>query len=181
MLIQPNKSLLLVIDVQDKLLAAMPEPEALTDNIRWICQVAKQLGIPTLATEQYPEGLGGTQASIAEQLSPENILSKMAFSAMLEPGCHQRINQLRPSQVIIAGLEAHVCVLQTAIALKKEAREVYVLEDCIQSRNPNDKALAMARLRDAGVFIVSREMVAFEWLQTAKHPEFKAISKGFIA
>ena len=180
MLIHPDKSCLLVVDIQERLIPAIHEAEALVDNSRWLIEIANELDVPVLTTEQYPQGLGHTSEALKPLLKPENILEKSWFSCMSEPACNERINALRPDQVIVIGMEAHVCVMQTVIQLKQQAREVYVVEDCISSRNPADKAAALARMRQLGIHVVTREMVAFEWLQKAGTDTFRQISKQYL-
>jgi nicotinamidase-related amidase len=180
MLIHPNKSCLLIVDIQDNLVPAIHEGEALIKNARWLAEIANKVSVPILVSEQYPKGLGHTSPTITEVTTPENVMEKVHFSCMSEPNCNEKINSLRPNQVIVIGMEAHVCVMQTAIQLKQQAREVYVVEDCVSSRNPKDKELALERMRQCGIFIVSREMVAFEWLQKAGTDTFRDISKNYI-
>ncbi len=180
MLIHPNKSCLLVIDIQEKLVPAVHEVDALIRNTRWLAEIAQILKVPVLTSEQYPQGLGHTVEALQDVLPAENIMEKTFFSCMSEPACNARINALRPSQVVITGMEAHVCVLQTALQLKQQAREVYVVADAVSSRDPADKALALERMRQGGIYVVSREMVAFEWLQKSGTEAFRHISKHYL-
>lgn len=180
MLIHPNKSCLLIIDIQEKLVPAVAEHETLISNTCWIAEIAQLLNIPILGSEQYPQGLGHTLPEISSFIPSEGMMEKMHFSCMSDPECNKTINAIRPNQVVIAGMEAHVCVMQTAIQLKQQAREVYVLADCISSRNLADKELAIERMRQCGIYVVSKEMVAFEWMQRSGTDEFKMISKRFI-
>ncbi|WP_415903854.1 hydrolase [Neptuniibacter sp. QD48_55] len=180
MLIHPNKSCLLIIDIQDKLVPAIHKKDELVENTIWLTAIANKLNIPILTSEQYPKGLGHTIPELAELIPAEGIMEKEFFSCMSEPACNEKINSIRPNQVIIAGMEAHVCVLQTALQLKQQAREVYVVADCVSSRSPEDKELALDRMRHAGIHVVSREMVAFEWMQKSGTDEFRDISKNFL-
>ncbi|WP_067868399.1 hydrolase [Neptuniibacter marinus] len=180
MLIHPNKSCLLIVDIQDKLVPAIDEPTELIKNTRWLTEIAAKVNVPILTSEQYPQGLGHTIPEIAELIPEEGIMEKEHFSCMSEPSCNEKINALRPNQVVVVGMEAHVCVLQTAIQLKQQAREVYVVADCVSSRDPKDKALALERMRQCGIYIVSREMVAFEWMQKAGTDTFREISKNYL-
>ncbi|MGB0468262.1 MAG: hydrolase [Pontibacterium sp.] len=180
MLIQPNNSCLLVIDIQDKLAPAIDNIDTLIKNTRWLTEIALHLKVPVLTSEQYPKGLGHTVAELAEILPPENVMEKRAFSCMSDPACNEKINAIRPNQVVIVGTESHVCVLQTALQLKQQAREVYVVADCVSSRNPEDKALALERMRQAGIYVVSREMVVFEWMQRSDSESFRHISKNYL-
>ena len=180
MLIHPNKSCLLIIDIQEKLVPAIHEPSKLIQNTRWLTEIAAKINVPILPSDQYPQGIGHTLPEIAELIPAKGVMEKVHFSCMSEPQCNETINALRPNQVVIVGMEAHVCVLQTAIQLKQQAREVYVVEDCISSRDPNDKALALERMRQCGIYVVSREMVAFEWLQKSGTDTFRDISKNYL-
>ncbi len=180
MLIHRDKSCLLVVDIQDKLVPAIHNKELLIENSKWLIGVANVLNVPVLTSEQYPQGLGGTVAELKAMVPADSIMEKTFFSCMSEPSCNKMINDRRPDQVVIIGMEAHVCVLQTAIQLKQQAREVYVVADCVSSRNPDDKAYALERMRANGIHIVTREMVAFEWMQKSGTEAFKRISKEFL-
>lgn len=181
MLIHPDKSCLLVIDVQDRLLPAVMEPEQTERSVIQLIEVANRLQIPTLYSEQYPKGLGGTSPAVLNALSDSAIyLEKMSFSCAADSSCNQKINSIKPNQIVICGMETHVCVLQTAIQLRQQAREVYVVADAVSSRSALDKELGLARLRQAGVHIVTREMVIFEWLQRAGTDAFREISKAYL-
>ena len=180
MLIYPNSSCLLVIDIQDKLVPAIHESETLIKNTRWLAEVARLADVPILTSEQYPQGLGHTVAELKEILPEDGFMEKQYFSCMADSNCNEKINSLRPNQVIIVGMEAHVCVLQTAIQLKQQAREVYVVADCVSSRNPADKELALERMRSCGIHIVTREMVGFEWIQRSGTAEFKEFSMNYL-
>ncbi|QEQ97058.1 hydrolase [Neptunomonas concharum] len=180
MLIHPDKSCLLVVDIQDKLVPAIHQRETLVENSKWLIEIANFLKVPVFTSEQYPKGLGHTIEALKEVLTDSTYMEKTFFSCMSEPACNQAINNKRPDQVVVIGMEAHVCVLQTAIQLRQQAREVFVVEDCISSRNPTDKACALQRMRACGIHIVTREMVAFEWLQKAGTPEFRHISQQYI-
>ncbi len=180
MLIHPNKSCLLIVDIQDNLIPAIHEGETLVENTRWLTEIALKLDVPVLTSEQYPQGLGHTTPALTDILPKEGFMEKVHFSCMSEPECNEKINAIRPNQVVVVGMESHVCVMQTAIQLKQQAREVYVVADCVSSRNPRDKELALERMRGCGIHIVSREMVAFEWLQKAGTDTFREISKNYL-
>ncbi|UTW13484.1 hydrolase [Marinobacterium rhizophilum] len=180
MLIHPDKSLLLVIDVQDKLLPAVAEPEPLLENCRWLLEIADYLKVPVLGTEQYPQGIGHTAEPLGALIPAGAMLEKTHFSCVAEPACAAAIEACQPQQVVIIGIEAHVCVLQSALQLREQARDVFVVADCIASRNPQDKALAIERMRQAGIQVVSREMVAFEWMRKAGTDSFRHISRNYL-
>jgi len=180
MLIHPDKSCLLVVDIQEKMAPVIHEAEQIVANCEWLIDIANRLNVTVLATEQYPQGLGSTLPGIRQRINPDNIVEKIHFSAMSDAGPNRFINAGKHNQVILVGMESHVCVLQTAIELKQQAREVYVVEDCVSSRSPADKAAALARFRQCGIYVVSREMVAFEWMRRAGTDSFREISKAYL-
>lgn len=180
MLIHPDKSCLLVVDIQDKLVPAIHQGEELVQNTQWLIEIANTLNVPVLTSEQYPQGLGHTVEALKPALENSTYMEKVHFSCMSEPSCNDTINERRPDQVVIVGMETHVCVLQTAIQLKQQAREVFVVADCVSSRTPENKQLGLERMRANGIHIVSREMVAFEWLQKAGTESFRKISKEYL-
>jgi nicotinamidase-related amidase len=179
MLINAERSSLLVVDVQDKLLHHVHGWQSLLQNVIWLVQVARKVGVPVMASEQYPKGLGHTTTELLRELPEGAVAEKLHFSCGAS-GCLNGLPGADRPQVVICGMESHVCVLQTAIDLKESGKDVFVVGDSVGSRNPSDKALALDRLRAHGIEIVSREMVAFEWLHQAGTPLFKEISLGFL-
>lgn len=180
MLIQSDNSCLLVVDIQEKLAPAIADHETLVNNACWLTDIANRLHIPVLASEQYPQGLGETLEPLRQRIPREQTFSKLSFACSDDEIGAEALQSLRSEQVIIIGIEAHVCVLQTALRLKQQGRTVFVVSDCIGSRNPDDKLAAIERLRDNGVHIVTREMVAFEWLRKAGDDRFRQISREFL-
>ena len=180
MLMRIETSALLVVDIQERLLPAVHDNARVVANSVWLIRVAQRLGVPVLASEQYPQGLGGTVAAIRELLPAEAFVDKVHFSCAAEQGCMRRIDALDREQVVIVGIEAHVCVLQTALELHAAGKEVYLVADAVSSRAPGDVQLALERMRAAGVQVVSREMVVFEWLRQAGTDSFRAISREFL-
>ncbi len=179
MLIDAKQSALLVVDVQGKLVPAIAGWEALLDHVVWLIRVARRMEIPVLACEQYPQGLGPTHPLVAAELPEGSIAGKLHFSAVAG-GCHGFDAAGGSEQIVVCGMETHVCVLQTVMELLAVGREVFVVEEAVGSRRDSDKALALARMRDAGAAIVSREMVAFEWLRKADSDLFREISRNFL-
>jgi nicotinamidase-related amidase len=190
MFIRPDRSTLLVIDVQERLNPFIDQGEALLAHCRWLIQVAQRIGVPVICTEQYPRGLGPTLPALRGLLPDSAVVEKIHFSAVAEcspgavdgeggtgflaaPGGDRR-------QFVVVGSETHVCVLQTVLDLLAAGRQVFVVDEAVGSRRPADKALALERMRRHGADIVSREMVAFEWLQRAGSEQFRAISREFI-
>ncbi len=179
MLMDAEKSSLLVVDVQDKLLHHVHGWQALLENVIWLVQVARKMGVPVMATEQYPKGLGHTAIELAREFPEGAVADKVHFSCAAAQ-CMSKLPGGDRPQMVICGMESHVCVMQTAIELKESGKEVFVVGDSVGSRSPSDKAFALERMRDHGIEIVSREMVAFEWLRKAGTPLFKEISLEFL-
>ena len=172
-----NLSQLVLIDVQEKLCGAM-EPDALAavvKNCEVLLQAARLLEIPAIHTEQYPKGLGHTLPALTEWLR-DAAVEKTCFACSDEPAFRARLYRDR-SQVVLAGMEAHICVLQTALQLQENGRQVVVVEDAVLSRSAANKANALSRLRHAGVIVSNTESVVFEWLKVAQGDAFKQISK----
>lgn len=171
-------SQLVVVDVQEKLCSAMP-PEHMATTLRYsqlLLKAARMLEIPVIYTEQYPKGLGATHPTLIDLLKPAERVEKTVFSCCDHPGFSQKLTTDRP-QIILAGMEAHICILQTALALQAKGRQVFVAEDAVLSRNPQHKANALLRLRQSGVIVSNAESIIFEWLGKAEGESFKQLSK----
>lgn len=179
MLMNRDQSALLVVDIQERLLPHIHEGEAVLANAVWLVRVAQRLGVPVMLSEQYPKGIGHTVAVLRGLTSPESIAEKLHFSCVAAK-CLDGLPGAERPQVVVAGTESHVCALQTVLDLRAQGKEVFVVADAVGSRKPADKELALARMRSHGVHIVSREMVAFEWLKQAGTDEFRAISREFL-
>ena len=173
--LRPPESSLLVIDVQEKLLPAIAATPQLLVNISFLLDAARLLDIPSLATEQYPAGLGRTAAVLAERLPAERP-AKLDFSCCGVPDLVARLRQGSRSTVVLCGIETHVCVLQTALDLLETGLKVAVAADAVAGRLPLDHDLALRRMERAGALVTTCETVVFEWLGTAAAPQFKAIS-----
>jgi nicotinamidase-related amidase len=172
-------SVLVIVDMQSKLSAVMPEKEAneMHENTVSLLEAARNLAIPVLVTEQYPQGLGQTEKSVQDAL-PNNapIFEKTAFSCTGASGFMPTLEQTHRKQIILVGQEAHVCVLQTALDLTVLGYQVHVVEDAICSRKSEHKFYALQRLQAQNIVITNYESVLFEWLRDANHPDFKTIS-----
>lgn len=179
MRIRAQDSCLLLIDIQERLFPAIAEHAELATNSLWLQHVAQRIGVPVLLTEQYSKGLGPTIAALRAGHVPEAIVEKLHFSAVSEGELLQRPGG-EQQQFIVCGSEAHVCVLQTVLDLLEQGRAVFVVAEAVGSRKPADKQLALQRMQQAGAVIVSREMVAFEWLEQAGSELFRSISREFI-
>lgn len=172
-----ERSLLVIVDIQTKLTAAMSEAETLLANAGKLITAAGLLHIPILVTEQYPQGLGATEASLSEKL-PENtpVFEKTGFSCCTAEGFIPALKHTKHNQIILVGQETHVCVLQSALELLHRGYQIYVVEDAVCSRQKAHKANALQRMKMLGVTICNYESVLFEWLKHSRHPQFKAIS-----
>jgi nicotinamidase-related amidase len=180
MLMQRDRSALLVVDVQARLMPAIHDHDEVTSAVAWLVDLARELDVPVRASEQYPRGLGATVATLRERLHDDEILEKLHFSCAACPDSAAALRDLGRQQFVLCGVEAHVCVLQTALGLSDAGHEVFVVADAVGSRHPQDKALALARMNAAGVTTVGREMVAFEWLGRAGTDEFRRVSRQFL-
>ncbi len=168
-----NTSFLLIVDMQEKLVPAVEQPDRVVANAVRLMTGAARLEVPTLLTAHYPKGIGPVVAELRELAPPDGVLEKIHFDAASESACAERFAALDRPQPVIAGTEAHVCVLQTALGLKQAGYEPYLVGDAVSSRNATDKAAAVGRLRDAGVAAVTTEMVLFEWLACGDTAEFR--------
>jgi len=169
-------STLLVVDVQDRLLAVMPDAPGLIRDIGFLLDVANLLQVPARATEQYPQGLGPTNAELVRRLKTERP-AKVAFSCCSAPGLLSELRQSGRPNIVVAGMESHVCVLQTVLDLHADGLQVFVAVDAVQSRFQIDHDTALKRMERAGAVLTTSETTAFEWLGGSDHPQFKAVSK----
>lgn len=169
-LMTADDATLLLVDLQERLVPAMHDGDEVVARAARLAEAATLLGVPVLATEQVPDKLGPTVDRLAGY--PHLVTPKSRFAAdaagLIPPG---------RSEVVVAGVEAHVCVLQTVLSLRADGRRVLVAADATGSRFPADRDLALERARAAGAEIVSSEMVLFEWLRDATHPRFREVQK----
>lgn len=181
MLINKSDSCLLIIDVQERIAPVMAEPRRVIDGCSRLLTAAGILGIPALVTEQYPAGLGGSMFDIKDA-APQGteFFPKTTFSAAEEEGFMEKLNAFGKKQIIIAGIEEHVCVLQTAVDLKEKGFDVFVVTDASGCRTEENEKAAQKRLAEEGVRLASIEMVMFEWLRKSGTPEFKEIQNRLI-
>jgi len=179
MLLSHDKSQVLIIDVQDKLLSAISGKDRVVDRCVRLVLAARKLGIPITLSEQYPQGLGPTVDSIRDAFANDGFVAdKTEFSCMRNELLRDRLHELRRqgrSQVVIGGIEAHVCVTQTAIDLEAQGFEAFVVADAVGSRSKVSRKLALTRLAKSSVDVVDSEMVLFEWMERAGTPEFKEL------
>ena len=170
-----ENSLVLIIDIQERLVGAL-EKNVIVENAVKIASAAKALEIPVLLTEQYPKGLGHTVPQLQEAL-PEGseVVEKTYFNALLEDGMLDKIKSYNKKQIVIFGIETHICVLQTAHDLMKAGFEVYVLKDACASRNKSEYKTGLELLKQYGAKVTCLEITLFEWLKTSKNPKFKEV------
>lgn len=169
-------SVLVVIDVQEKLLAAVPTGPALVREVGFLLDAAALLGVPAVATEQYPKGLGPTVPDLARRL-PADRPAKTAFSCCGAAGFVEQLKAAGRRQAVLVGMEAHVCVLHTALDLLAGGCEVFLPADAVASRSAFDRDTALRRLERAGAVLTTAEATAFEWVGDASHPQFKPLSR----
>jgi nicotinamidase-related amidase len=174
-LMTASDTILLVVDVQQKLVGLIDGHARIVWNIRRLIDGARLLGLPVLATEQYPQGLGPTSAELVALL--DRVFDKTAFSC---GGCSalcQELEVLGQRKLLVAGIEAHVCIQQTVLDLLAEGYRIYVAADAVGSRSRLDYEIALRRLESAGATLTTVEAALFEWCQDSKAPQFKQISK----
>ena len=169
------KSAVIMIDMQDKLLNVMNSPEQILEQSVRMLKYSNALNVPVLATEQYRKGLGESNPQLLELLKPENVYEKIAFSAFECSDFKDALNRISARSLVIFGIEAHICVCQTALDALRAGYDVRVVADAVGSRLPSNRQLALEKMRQAGAIIESTESVLYEWLGAAGTPEFKAI------
>lgn len=172
-------SQLLVVDIQERLAAVMdPSVRARVEgNTRTLIAAATLLRLPTLVSEQYPRGLGPTVSEVAATLSESTpVIEKSCFACGTAPGFLEQLAAVPRPQLIVSGMESHICVLQTALDLQARGYQPFVVEDAVCSRSKANHRNAMARLRQAGIVVTTTESVIFEWLRDASHSHFKQLS-----
>lgn len=174
-----QQSQLLVIDIQERLASAMPAEvlEKVVANTQILLTAANELDIPVVHSEQYPKGLGNTVSAIAEHFPEGSSVTKTSFSCSDTKDFNDLIATQKRQQVIITGMESHVCVLQTALQLQQKGYAIFVVEDAICSRKKFNHKNAIKRLRQSGIVVANVESVLFELLRDASHPKFKILSK----
>lgn len=178
MLLDAEESCLLIVDIQDKLTPLVHESEKFVSHCHWLLQAANMLHIPVIVAEQYPKGLGHTIPALQQALPAATpIINKTAFSCARDKDWLYQLKKIDRSQVIIIGIETHVCVLQTALDLLQEELTVYVVADAVSARHIDDHKYALDRMNGEGVIITTREMVVFEWLGHSDSDLFRKVSK----
>ena len=172
-----NETSAVVIDVQEKLFPLIHEHEQLAKNMSILIQGMKVLGIPLLVTQQYTKGLGGTVTQINEAIGDYKHIEKLAFSCCGDERFMGELKRLNKKNVILMGIESHVCVLQTALDLIAEEFQPVLIEDCVSSRKLNDKKIAVERMRQSGAIVSTYESILFELTEVSGTDLFKSIVK----
>ena len=178
-LLERAASQLLVVDIQVKLIPTIHAVEAMVARARFVIDAASALGVPITLTEQYPKGLGHTVPGLAAEIGNAPVFEKLAFSCWKDQPLKKHMiahHEAGRPLVILAGIESHVCVMQTAADLSAAGFGVFAVADAMASRAPSSHALALERMRQHGVAVVNTEMVVFELLGKAGTAEFKALS-----
>jgi nicotinamidase-related amidase len=177
----PSSTVLLVVDVQERLAPAMPPArlEALVKNVSILLGAAEALGVGVLASEQYPKGLGGTLPALAAKLGALGVvpMPKVTFDACGDPAIARALAARAPRAVVVVGMETHVCVFQTVRELVRRGHEVYVPVDAVSSRSEENRVAGLTLCERAGGTATTTETVLFDWMERAGTDAFKAVSK----
>ena len=181
--LDPSSTVLAVVDVQEKLAAAMPAEgmDRLVQNTLILLEAARVLGVRVIASEQYPKGLGPTVPRLAEKLGAMDVapIAKMDFDALAEPAFSRALtaNGARPSAVVLVGMETHICVYQTARELVRRGFATHVVGDAVLSRRADNREIGLGLCARTGAIVTATETVAFDWLGRAGTDAFRAVSK----
>ncbi len=175
MLLDADHSVLIVVDVQERLFPVMHEGTRFLRNTEILMQAAARLGVPMIVTEQYPQGIGRTIEPVAALAPAGSVVEKITFSATGSDAFERRLAELDRDEPVICGIEAHVCVLQTALGLSGRGSKTWMVRDATTSRRPESARAAHERAAEAGIRLVTTEMVVFEWLRRAGTPQFREL------
>lgn len=180
MLLEQSQSCLFLVDVQEKLSPYVLHSESIVSRCHWLLRLAREMNVPIVGSEQYPKGLGETVDPLKNYLDAESCVEKIHFSSFQEPSFKSLCQNTNKQQFILAGIETHVCVLQSALEMSEAGFDVFVVVDAVSSRNKVDHECGLKRMQQNGIHLVSAEMIFFEWLRQAGMPEFKRLSKAFL-
>ncbi|MDQ7006706.1 MAG: isochorismatase family protein [Acidobacteriota bacterium] len=186
-LLDASRSLLLVIDLQGKLMEMIERPDLVVAATRRLMQIAEIFEVPVLLTEQYPEGLGPTHPAVRETFdalqTPKSFLAKTSFGCCGDDGFQRTVDELLGGgdlsrrQIVVAGIEAHICVMQTTIELLRSGHQVHLCWECVSSRGAEYRRHALDRMQQAGAQLTNHESVGFEWARDAGHPRFRRLNR----
>jgi nicotinamidase-related amidase len=176
-MITPDQTLFLIIDVQGKLARSVFQPDSLETTIKKLVRACQVLDVPVLVTEQYPKGLGHTIEPIMALLAENEPVEKLSFSCCGTDVFMKKLRSFNRNDILVAGIETHVCVYQTSVELIEFGYSVHLVVDAVSSRNEENKNLGIRCIEKAGASLTSSEMAVFELLRVAEGERFKAISK----
>jgi nicotinamidase-related amidase len=174
-LLDRSRSVLVVVDIQERLLPAIHGREGIIPNVKLLAFGARTMQVPVIVTEQYPKGLGPTVSELKEALGAAQPLSKVEFSCASGPGFLEKLAGMGRKQVVLCGIESHVCMAQTTVELLGHGYKVWLVTDAMGSRRERDHESALRRLETGGAVLTTAEAVVFEWLRKAGTEEFKAV------
>lgn len=174
MLLKPESSIVVVVDMQPTFLNGCVNHEKILNRAKFLVECAAKLEVPTVATVQYPDRMGGTEESLHEMIQGETF-PKMVFSCCGSEGFQSVLESTLSQQVILVGIETHICITQTALELLEQGYEVYLAMDAITSRSEQANKIGLKRLRDAGAWVCHTESVVYEWMKSAESPAFKEV------
>ena len=172
-----DNTALVIIDIQGKLWNVMYEKEALLENAQKLAKGMQVLGVPIILTEQNPKGLGPTVPELMQLLPDVKPIPKFEFSCCRNRDFQQALDNLKRKQILICGIESHICVYQTTLALLSSGYEVQVVADVVSSRVVRNREIALTRVQNEGAKVTTSEMALYELLQTAESPQFKEMLK----
>ena len=185
-LLDVSHSIVVVVDLQGKLMEMIERPALVIEATIRLLKLAGLFGVPVILTEQYPRGLGVTHPEVRAAFDAlttfKRFMEKTSFGCCGDPGFEKLLRDLRPTldpgrrQIVLAGIEAHVCVMQTVLELLKQDDRVHLCWECVSSRGAEYRRHALERMAQAGAVITNHESVAFEWARDKNHPQFKAMS-----
>lgn len=177
MMLDSENSVLIIIDIQGRLADVVADSADVFANSRRLAETAKLLEIPVVFSEQIPDKLGTTRDELADLKDDAVTISKSSFGCGGEPSFMAALKQTGKKQVVLCGIEAHICVLQTALQLLDDGFSVFMAADAASSRLPENKQRALERARQHGAEIITTEMALFEWTRDAAHPAFREVRK----
>lgn len=180
MLLDRHQSVLIVIDVQARLLPGVHEQAQLVSHCNWLTRLARLLGVPVIGSEQYPQGLGHTEDSLRAAIGADNLYGKTRFACADDEAFARVLQALKRPQLVLCGMETHACILQSALRLLEQDYQVFVVADAVSARQPFDTDIALRRMERAGVNLITREAVGFEWLRGSDDEHFRTFSREFL-
>ena len=171
-----ENSLVVLIDIQERLVGMLNKQEPVVKATSRLASAAGIMNIPMILTEQYPKGLGNTIPAVKDALAEDTeVFEKTAFSALNNEEILEAIKKHNKKQILIFGIETHICVSQTTAAFRELGYEVSIIKDACGSRAEEEYLAGLERMKDNGAYIITTEIALFEWLKGAKHPNFKAV------